>query len=104
MCLKGSPADLSHLEALKTPYVFSPAPLKHIPKPALTSQQPVQGSGGSSLRELAEVISVHAPGKRLFIWDPIGTFALVLALLTKILEAVLSVQRLDRVYAHPSLW
>lgn len=36
--------------------------------------------------------------------DPVGTFALVLALLTKILEAALPVQRLDRVYAHPSLW
>ena len=94
----------SQLEALKTPYVFNPAPLKHIPKPALTSQQPVQGSGGSPLGELAEATSVHAPGKRLFIWYPIGTFALILALLTKILEAVLSVQRLDRVYAHPSLW
>lgn len=68
MCPKGSPADLSHSWRPWRGPMSSIQPHKHIPKPVLTSQQPVQESGGSPLRELAEATSVHAPGKRLVIW------------------------------------
>lgn len=51
-----------------------------IPKPVLTSQQPVQESAVGVLSgELAEATSVLCTGKRLVIWGSIGTFALVLA-------------------------